>query len=140
MLRTENMGGWLPCPCLTIAQECDPWPTSDELGLVGDLRGGVAELIVKGDREASLLTASVDSGQASPLVEWNKKSAYRMPAQRFCLARFSKVSPSTQTCPFACIIRRKRARDMAQWLRVLDALSEDPGSFSSIHMASDSCL
>lgn len=115
----------------------DPWPTSDELELVGDLRGGAAELIVKGDREASLLAARVDSGQVSPLVEWNAKSAYLTPAQRFCLASFSKVSPSKQTCPFALIIRRKRARDMAQWLRVLDALSENPGSFSSIHMASD---
>lgn len=72
----------------------DPWPTSDELGLVGDLRGGVEELIVKGDREASLLAASMHSGQVSPLVEWNVKSAYRMPAQRFRLARLSKVSPN----------------------------------------------
>jgi len=36
------------------------------LVLVGDLRGGVAELIVKGDSEASLLAASVDSEQVSP--------------------------------------------------------------------------
>jgi hypothetical protein len=34
----------------------------------------------------------------------------------------------------------RRGLEMAQWLRALTALSEDPGSMPSTHMAAHSCL
>lgn len=51
MLRAENTT--LTSGLLKSVHH-DPWPTSDGLLLVRDLRGGATELAVKGDKEASL--------------------------------------------------------------------------------------
>lgn len=60
---------------------------------------------------------------------------YSRQSRRHCLARISKVSPSKQVCLFLS----KQGRGL-EWLRVLIALSEDPASIPSTHMAADNCL